>query len=59
MIHGFSSFSTSYPRPILSIVPGTKFWTTTSDLFTSSLKMAMPFGFFRSTAIPFLLRFRA
>ena len=31
MMRGFSAFSTSYPKPISSIVPGRKFCTSTSE----------------------------
>ena len=42
MMRGFSSFSTSYPKPISSMVPGRKFCTSTSETLISLRRAAFP-----------------
>ena len=49
MMRGLSALSTSYPKPISSMVPGRKFCTSTSEIlislrravFASSLRKSM------------------
>ena len=42
MRRGFSAFSTSYPKPISSMVPGRKFCTSTSESLISRRKAVFP-----------------
>jgi len=41
MMRGFSALSTSYPKPISSMVPGRKFCTSTSDTLISLLRIVL------------------
>jgi len=53
---GFSSRSTSQPRPSLSMVPALKFSMTTSAFLTISMNSSLPLGCLRSRVTPFLQR---
>ena len=55
IMRGFSLWTCSHVKPMRSSVPGAKFSTSTSQVFTSRSRISLPFGCLESIVIERLL----